>query len=71
MNVFAKGIRPEWEDDNNAGGIYFQLDYKIDKDIDMFFQIVKDVWIKLILNTMGENMPCGEFVYNLLILLLD
>lgn len=62
MNVFAQGIKPEWEDPNNAGGQYFQLDYRIDKDIDKFFKIVSGVWKTLILNTMGENMPCAEFV---------
>lgn len=63
MNVFVKGIRPEWEDQENAGGKYFQLDYKIDKEIDKFFQIVSEAWQKLILNTMGENIPCAEYVY--------
>ena len=27
MNIFKEGIKPMWEDEQNKGGKYFQLDY--------------------------------------------
>jgi hypothetical protein len=29
MSIFQEGIKPLWEDEQNNGGKYFQLDYKI------------------------------------------
>lgn len=68
LNVFAVGIQPAWEDVQNKGGKYLQLDYKIDKDLDKFFSIVGIAWKKLMLNIMGENIPCAENVFSYLIL---
>lgn len=60
MNVFVKGVAPAWEDKENKGGKYLQLDYKIDKDLDKFFALVSVAWKKLMLNTMGQNIPASE-----------
>ena len=63
MNVFVKGVQPAWEDPENKGGKYLQLDYKIDKELDKFFGIVSVAWKKLMLNTMGQNIPGSENVF--------
>ena len=60
MNVFVKGVVPAWEDKENKGGKYLQLDYKIDKELDKFFALVSVAWKKLMLNTMGQNIPASE-----------
>ena len=62
MNVFRKGITPVWEDPANKGGRLLQLEYKIDKEIDKFFVNANVFWKRLILNTMGENIPSAEHV---------
>lgn len=62
MNVFVKDISPIWEDPLNQGGHMLQLEYKIDKDIEKFFINANVFWRRLILNTMGENMPNSEHV---------
>jgi hypothetical protein len=62
MNIFVEGISPIWEDTQNQGGSLLQLEYKIDKEIDKFFRIANVFWRKLMLNTMGENIPHSEHV---------
>ena len=63
MNVFQDGIKPLWEDDQNKGGKYFQMDYQIKKeDMDNFSKLASETWKKLILCTMGGTIPCAEYI---------
>lgn len=71
MNIFVKGIKPAWEDQQNKGGKYLQLEYKIERDLDKFFSVVSDSWLKLVLNSMGENAPGAENVSNTKIYIID
>jgi len=57
MNVFAKGIRPEWEDEKNKKGNIFILGYDIKTELDRFLYNVTNTWIKLIIYLIGEQLP--------------
>ena len=57
MNLFVKGIRPEWEDDKNKKGKIFVLEYEIKKNLDNFLSLVNEIWLKLLCNLMGEQLP--------------
>ena len=62
INLFQKGIRPEWEDKNNDGGNTLTLEYTIqNEDIDNFYEQASKLWIKLICCLIGEKLPfCGN-----------
>jgi hypothetical protein len=63
MNIFQEGIKPMWEDDQNKGGKYFQLDYKIKNDeMDTFSELANIHWKKLALTTMGGSIPHAEYI---------
>ena len=57
INLFQKGIRPEWEDDRNKKGNILTLSYLIDKDLDKFLSKINELWIKLICFLIGETIP--------------
>ena len=57
MNLFVKGIKPEWEDEKNKNGKVFILEYEIKSDLDKFLCVVNDSWIKLLLYLIGEQLP--------------
>ena len=57
MNLFVKGIRPEWEDEKNKKGRIFLLEYEIKKNLDNFLSLVNETWLKLLCNLMGEQLP--------------
>ena len=58
MNVFQKGIRPEWEDKQNNKGNILTLGYNIKLDeIDDFLFKAEELWVKLICLLIGENLP--------------
>ena len=57
MNLFVKGIKPEWEDVNNKDGKIFILEYEVKNGLEIFLSLVNDTWIKLICNLIGEQMP--------------
>ena len=57
MNIFQKGIKPEWEDKNNEKGNILTLAYTIDNDIDVFLKKAEELWIKLICLLIGETLP--------------
>ena len=57
MNLFVKGIRPEWEDENNKKGKCFMLEYEIKNNLDVFLLKVTESWIKLICYLIGEQIP--------------
>ena len=63
MNIFQEGIKPMWEDDQNKGGKYFQLDYKIKSDeMDTFSELANIHWKKLALTTMGGSIPHADYI---------
>ena len=57
MNIFEKGIRPEWEDEKNKKGQILILEYIVDKGLDNFLSRIDDYWIKLIFSVIGETIP--------------
>ena len=60
MNIFKKGIKPEWEDENNKRGNILTLSYLIDKDLETFLTKINELWIKLILLLIGETIPFSD-----------
>ena len=63
MNIFEEGIKPMWEDEQNKGGKYFQLDYKIKSDeMDTFSELANIHWKKLALTTMGGSIPHADYI---------
>ena len=63
INIFVEGIKPMWEDEQNKGGKYFQLDYKVKIDkINEFFTASNYQWKKLALNLMGMNLPGADYI---------
>ena len=62
MNLFEKGIKPEWEDKKNKGGKVLILEYIINQELEQFLSIVNQSWIKLLGYLIGETLPYSEFV---------
>ena len=63
MNIFQEGIKPMWEDEQNKGGKYFQLDYKIKNDeMDTFSELANVHLKKLALCTMGGSIPHADYI---------
>ena len=63
MNIFQEGIKPMWEDEQNKGGKYFQLDYKIKNDeMETFSELANVHWKKLALCTMGGSIPHADYI---------
>ena len=62
MNLFVKGIKPEWEDTNNAGGKVLILEYEVKKELDKFLTLVNDSWIKLLVYLIGEQIPSSNHI---------
>ena len=64
MNLFAKNVRPEWEDEENKNGKIFTLEYVIEnkEDIEVFMQNVQKAWMKLMLSLIGENLFQCEYI---------
>ena len=63
MNIFQEGIKPMWEDEQNKGGKYYQLDYQVQKNqIDNFAVAANFNWKKLALCTMGGNLPYSDSI---------
>ena len=62
MNIFQKGIKPEWEDIKNNKGNILTLSYTIkNEEIDDFLSQASKSWIKLICLLIGETLPnCGN-----------
>ena len=57
MNLFVKGIKPEWEDVKNKKGKTLILEYEVKKNIDGFLSAVTESWIKLLCYLIGEQIP--------------
>ena len=62
MNIFQKGIKPEWEDKKNNKGNILTLSYTIkNDDVDEFLIKAQDLWVQLICLLIGETLPfCGN-----------
>ena len=57
MNLFEKGIRPEWEDEKNKKGKTLILEYVISNNLDQFLTLVSESWMKLLCYLIGETIP--------------
>ena len=57
MNIFEKGIKPEWEDKKNQKGNILTLEYIVDTGLDAFLPKVSQLWMKLITYLIGETLP--------------
>ena len=63
INIFQKGIRPEWEDKNNDKGNILTLGYSIKYDeIDEFLDKAIDLWENLVCILIGENIPNSKYI---------
>ena len=61
MNIFQKGIRPEWEDEQNNKGNILILGYNIKNDeVNEFLVKAQDLWVELICLLIGETLPFNE-----------
>ena len=57
INLFVKGIRPEWEDENNKDGNTLILEYTLKEYNETFYSLVTEKWLKLMLGLIGEIIP--------------
>ena len=62
MNLFEKGIKPEWEDKRNKNVTIFSLEYVVKEDLDEFYKLANITWIKLICSLIGEELPFCEYI---------
>ena len=63
VNLFQKGIKPEWEDEKNKKGNILTLSYSIKLDqIDDFLEQGGDLWVKLICLLIGETLPYSKYI---------
>ena len=62
INLFEKGIRPEWEDDKNNGGNTLTLEYGAKELEDSFFSILTESWVKLMCFLIGETLPHNKYI---------
>lgn len=66
--MFSKGIRPEWEDPQNAYGKIFTMEYLVQvssENPENFLNELKKGWTKLVLSILGEVFEHSEFVCNI------
>ena len=57
INLFVKGIRPEWEDENNKDGNTLILEYTLKEYNETFYSLLTEKWLKLMLGLIGETIP--------------
>ena len=48
MNIFEKGIKPEWEDEKSKKGHILALEYIVNEGLDKFLSRIDGLWTKLI-----------------------
>jgi hypothetical protein len=60
MNLFVKGIKPEWEDEKNKKGKTLILEYIINKDLEQFLSVVSVSWQNLMGYLIGETIPHSQ-----------
>ena len=62
INLFEKGIRPEWEDEKNSGGNILTLEYGAKEFEDSIFSILEESWVKLMCYIIGETLPYNKYI---------
>ena len=62
INLFEKGIRPEWEDEKNSGGNILTLEYGAKEFEDSIFSILSESWAKLMCYIIGETLPYNKYI---------
>ena len=62
INLFEKGIRPEWEDEKNSGGNILTLEYGAKEFEDSIFSILAESWVKLMCYIIGETLPYNKYI---------
>jgi hypothetical protein len=62
LNLFCENISPKWEDSQNSGGRILQLQYDIKDDLDGFLNCSEEYWLRLVLELVGESLPCSKLV---------
>ena len=62
INLFEKGIRPEWEDEKNSGGNILTLEYGAKEFEDSIFSILSESWVKLMCYIIGETLPYNKYI---------
>ena len=62
INLFEKGIRPEWEDEKNRGGNILTLEYGAKEFEDSIFSILSESWVKLMCYIIGETLPYNKYI---------
>ena len=62
MNLFVKGIKPEWEDKKNKGGKVLILEYVISHELAEFLKLVSESWTKLLCYLIGDTLPHSEHI---------
>ena len=62
INLFEKGIRPEWEDEKNKGGNTLTLEYGTKEYEEKFFSFITEKWLKLMLYLIGETIPYNKYI---------
>ena len=62
INLFEKGIRPEWEDEKNSGGNILTLEYGAKEFEDSIFSILTESWVKLMCYIIGEALPYNKYI---------
>jgi hypothetical protein len=65
MNLFVKGIKPAWEDEQNKKGKTFILEYNIRSDLNSFLNKAQDIWIKMICHLLGEIIPFSNNIHGI------
>jgi len=62
INLFEKGIRPEWEDEKNKGGNTLTLEYGTKESEESYFSFITEKWLKLMLYLIGETIPYNKYI---------
>ena len=62
INLFEKGIRPEWEDEKNKGGNTLTLEYGTKECEESYFSFITEKWLKLMLYLIGETIPYNKYI---------
>ena len=62
MNLFEKGIKPEWEDVKNKNGKILTQEYLIESGLEQFLSNATEIWIKLMCALIGEAIPHCNYI---------
>ena len=65
MNLFVKGVKPAWEDEQNKKGKTFILEYGIKSDLNSFLNKAQDIWMKMMCYLIGEQIPFSNNIHGI------